>query len=118
MKNITEYITEKLVLTKNLSKKQHALEGFDFGDFLLQLYKDRYGIDLENVDFSQDKFTNERLQAILNVDEEDITILFHYIRSVLDDQQDDGNDIDEYLLFAAINDMDLSDFEDYVERTK
>ena len=118
MKNITEYITEKLVLTKNLSKKQHALEGFDFGDFLLQIYKDSYGINLENVDFSQDKFTNERLQAILNVDEEDITILFHYIRNVLDDHQDDGNDIDEYVLFDVINDVDLSDFEDYVERTK
>lgn len=115
MKNLSHYILEKLNLDDDnlIPSESNCLEKFKFGQHLLSLYTEKFGLHLDKINFLDNEEAHKKLKNILNEGDEHIIYFFEYLLIILEEYEKDDEDIDDEFLLKVIEETDLSDFEDW-----
>lgn len=120
MKNLTQYITEKLVLNNNTKVKgaDSFLDRIEWAKNILDSFSKQYNFDLLNVDFSKDKEVFNNLATIYgNNNNEKLMEYFLHLLMTFEYMEEDEDapleKLTEEILFDTIKDKyNLTEFEE------
>ena len=120
MKNLNQYIYEKLTINKHLKHDStDFLNEIETDSILLDTYWEYAQVDLKEFDFTKNVKVFDILSTIYDVGgKSDLIYFFYYIQHTVQQYFEDEGEITEEVLFNIILDADLSDFEDWIERLR